>query len=203
VNGLLDLPACTVLDLVELPLPPLPVQCPEEAAAFAVAHSPEVREAEQAIAKAEAALKVARMEYLPDVNVIGGVANQTFANYIQDNFSYLGLTASYTFWDWGKRKEVKRQRETQITLAHQNVRVTADKVRQGARKAYGEYAEALEAYQLAGEMVQARKEAEKTAEGQAAFQARADSARAELEYLKAEVALRVAHAQLSASLCER
>src|SRR5262249_37580067 len=159
MNSLLDLPACTVLDLVELPLPPLQVHCADEAAEFAAAHSPEVREAEQAIAKAHAALKVARMDYLPDVNVMGGVANQTFANYIQDDFAYLGITASYTFWDWGKRKEIKRQRETDIALAHQNVQVVADKVRDAARKAYGEFVEAQQAYQLAGEMVQARKEA--------------------------------------------
>src|SRR5262249_45398983 len=139
LNGLLDLPPCTVLVLVELPLSPVPVHCSEEAGDWAVAPSPEVREAEQGVAKAHSALKVARMDYLPDVNVIGGVANQTFANYIQDNFSYVGVTASYTFWDWGKRKQVRRQRETQIALAQQNVQVTADKVRQETQKAYGEF----------------------------------------------------------------
>jgi hypothetical protein len=50
-------------------------------------------------------------------------------------------------------------------------------------------------------MVRARKEAEKTAVGPAAMQAKADTARAELDYMKAEIAYRVAHAQLMALIC--
>src|SRR5262249_52422941 len=81
--NLLHLPPCTVPELVD-PVPgDLPLRCADEAAQLAVANSPEVREAEQNIAKAEAALKVARMAYLPDINVVGGFANQTASSYIQ------------------------------------------------------------------------------------------------------------------------
>src|SRR5262249_5227126 len=103
LNNLLDLPPCTCLELVD-PLPAqLPLHCAEDAAQLAVTCSPEIREAAQNITKAEAALKVAKMDYLPDVNVIGGFANQTLASYIQPDFGYVGVTAGYTFWDWGKR----------------------------------------------------------------------------------------------------
>ena len=47
-------------------------------------------------------------------------------------------------------------------------------------------------------MVQARKDAQKAAAGPAAVQAAADAAKAELEYMKAEITYRVAHAQLAA-----
>ncbi len=201
LNDLLDLPACTVLELVD-PMPPdLPVRCADDAAEWAAKNNPEVREAEQSIAKAEAGLQVARMDYLPDVNIIGGYANQTGASYIQDNFSYIGITGSYTFWDWGKRRDIKRQRQTQIALAQQNLQVTIDKVRLEARKAYVSFEQAREGYRLAGEMVQARKAAEKGATGQAAVQAKAETSKAELEYMKAEITYRVAHAQLAALLC--
>ena len=201
INDLLDLPACTVLELVD-PMPPdLAVRCADDAAEWAAKNNPEVREAEQSIAKAEAGLKVARMDYLPDVNIVGGYANQGFADYIQDNFSYIGIVGSYTFWDWGKRRDVKRQRQTQIALALQNLEVTRDKVRLEARKAYVSFEQAREAYRLAGEMVQARKEAEKGTTGQAAVQAKAETAKAELEYMKAEITYRVAHTQLTALLC--
>ena len=69
----------------------------EDAAQAALANSPEVREASQTIAKAQAALQVARMDYLPDIAVISGYANQTAASYIQPNIGYLGITGSYTF----------------------------------------------------------------------------------------------------------
>jgi outer membrane protein TolC len=144
------------------------------------------------------------MDYIPDVSVIGGYANQTAADYIQPNIGYMGVTATYTFWDWCKRGEVKRQRETTIALAHQNLRVTIDRVEQEARKAFGSYEQAREAFGLGQEMVQARKEAEKGATTPAAMlAAKAATAKAELELMKAEIAYRVAHAQLMGILCDR
>src|SRR5262249_40189689 len=152
LNDLLGLPACTVLEPVD-PVPPdLPVRCAEDAARLALACRPEVREAEQSIAKAEAALKVARMAYLPDVNVMGGYVNQTMADYIRPNVSFVGVLATYPLWEWGKKRDVKLQRETDVALAHQSLRVTMDKVQLDARKAYDSFEEAREAYRLAGEM---------------------------------------------------
>ena len=201
LNSLLDLPPCTVLELVD-PLPgDLPAHCAEDAAQMALACSPEVREAQQSIAKADAALRVARMEYLPDVNVLGGYANQTGVPSIQQNFSYVGVAATYTFWNWGKRRQDNLERQTTVALAHQNLRVTVDKVQLEARKAYISYEQAREANRLAGEMVEARKAAEKTATGPALLQTQADTSRAELDAMKAEITYRVAHAQLAALLC--
>ncbi len=199
--NLLDLPACTVLEPVD-PVPgDLPVRCAEDAVQLAAMHSPEVREAEQGVAKAEAAMKVPRMAYLPDVNVVGGYANQTGASYIQPDIGYVGITGSWTLWEWGKKRDVTRQRQTDIALAHQNVQVTLDKVGLEARKAYTTFVQAREAYQLAGEMVQVRTDAEKTAVGEALFKAKGDTAKAELDAMKAEIAYRVAHAQLEAVIC--
>jgi outer membrane protein TolC len=201
LNSLLDLPLCTVLELVDPAPCDLPVRCADDAAEIAVAHDPEIREAMQGIAKAEAGLKVARMAYLPDVNVLGGYQNQNAIPAIQDNYGFVGVTASMTLWEWNKKKDVVRQREGQIALARQNVAVTADKVRLAARKAYLGFDEARETYRLAQEMVQARKDAEKAATGPAAVQAKADTTKAELEAMKAEIAYRVAHAQLAALVC--
>jgi outer membrane protein TolC len=109
----------------------------------------------------------------------------------------MGVAASYTFWEWGKRRHVKRQREAQIALAHQNVAVTRDKIELEARQAYIACTQAYEAYQLATEMVDARKEAEKSAQGPAAVAAaKGETSKAELELLKAELTYRVAHAKL-------
>jgi outer membrane protein TolC len=197
LNDLLDLPACTVLELVD-PVPlDLRVRCEDEAVSLALAHSAEVREAEQSIAKAEAAMKVAKMAYLPDVNVIGGFANQTAASYIQPDIGYVGVTGSWTLWEWGKKRDIRRQRDMDIALAHQNVRVVRDKVQLDTRKAFVEYEQAREELRLAGDMVQARKEAEKSAPPPLAMQAKADESKAELEYMKAEIAYRVAHAKLA------
>lgn len=107
------------------------------------------------------------------------------------------MTGSYTFFEWGKKRDVKRQRELDIALAHQNVQVVSDKVQLDARKAYVAYDQAREAYRLSGDMVQARKEAEKAVSGAAAMQAKADTSKAELDRMKAEIDYRVAHAKLA------
>jgi outer membrane protein TolC len=201
LHDLLGLPSCTVLQLVD-PVPgDLPARCADDAAQAAVACSPEVREAQQKIRMAEAGLKVARMDYLPDVNIIGGWANQTLGSYMQPNFGYIGLSGTYTFWAWGKKKHVEWQRQTDVALAQQSLEVAMDKVALDARKAYGSFEQARDALRLAAEMVQAHKEVEKGAAGPAALQAKADTSKAELEYMKAEIAYRVAHAQLAALLC--
>jgi outer membrane protein TolC len=201
LNDLLDFPPGTVVELVD-PVPSVPaVQSAEQAGCMALACNPEVHEAEQEIAKAEAALKVARMDYLPDVNIVGGYANQTDASYIQDNFTYLGITANYTFWEWGKKNDVVRQRQTDIAMAHQNLRVTQDKVQLEARKSYVAFDQALQSYRLAGEMVQACQDAEKGATTPAAMMTtKGATAKAQLEYMKDEITYRVAHAQLMGAI---
>ncbi len=202
LDSLLDLPACTALELVDpLPADP-PVKCAEEAAQLALAHAPEVRDAEQGLAKARAAMKIARMAYLPDVNVIGGFANQTVSDSVQPDIGYVGVTASYTFWEWGKKRDLTRQRQATMALAQQNLQVTIDKVQLDARKAYSEFDQARQAYQLAGEMIEARKAVEKNSAGAAALQAKADTAKAKLEYMKTEIAYRVADAKLVALIEE-
>jgi hypothetical protein len=180
----------------------LPVRCADDVAQLALANSPEVREAEQNVRKAESGLMVARMAYLPDISIVGGCANQTSASYIQPDIGCLGITGSWTLWEWGKKRDLTRQRHVDIDLAHQNVQVTMDKVALEARKTYGSFEEAREGYRLAGEMVQARKEAEKGASGPALLRAKGDTAKAELEYLKAEINYRVAHAQLAGVICQ-
>jgi outer membrane protein TolC len=201
LNNLLELPPCTRLELVDpIPVEP-PVRCADEAAQLALANSPEVRAAQQDIAKARAALRVARLDYVPDVLLFAGYQNQTAIQAIQPNISFVGVTANYTFWEWGKRRNITNQRKTQIALAEQNVQVTMDKVALEARKSYNSFEQAREAYQLAGAMVQVRKEAEKKATGKEAVQAKAETAKAELEQMKAEIAYRVAYAQLAALIC--
>jgi outer membrane protein TolC len=201
INNLLNLPPCTRLELVEpMPAEP-PVRCVDDAVQAALANNPEVRAAQQDIAKARAGLQVARMDYIPDVLLFGGYQNQSALSIIQPNISFLGVAANYTFWDWGKRRTIINHRKTQIALAQQNVQVIMDKVQLEARKAYNGFEQARDAYQLAGAMVQARKDAEKAAFGLAVVQAKADTARAELDYMKAEIAYRVAHAQLMGLLC--
>src|SRR5262249_37409160 len=136
LNGLLDLPACTTLELVEPALPTLPFRCADEVIGLALAASPDVHEAQATISKAQAALAAGKLDYVPSIAVMGGYLNQTGQDYIQPNVGFVGAVASYTFVDWGKRRNVIRERQQLVNMANLKLQQTEDEVRQKAQKAF-------------------------------------------------------------------
>jgi outer membrane protein TolC len=204
---LLELPLCTRFELVEPVMPAAPVTCSDEAVKLALASSPEVREAELTVEKAQAGVCVAKVDYLPNVVLMGGYGNQTGADYIQPNFGFVGVMGSYTFLDWGKRKNNVREAQTMLGLAQLKVRTTQDDVRQKALKAFRELGETREAVQAAEEMVKLRKEAEQKAatttpmtDPAPLLEAVKKRGLAEVDLVKADMAYRVAHAKLASLL---
>jgi outer membrane protein len=157
---MLDVPTCTVLELIEPPFPALPVRCADEAIDLALAASPELHEAAQNIAKAQAATHAAQLDSIPTIVALGGFTNQTAASYMQQNFGYIGVMGSYTFVDWGKRRNVIQEREHLIGIATLKLRQTQDDVRQKALKAYRGLFECHRALSLAHSLVGLRKESE-------------------------------------------
>lgn len=197
LNQLLAFPPGTVLELVDPELAPVPVGTPDDAAALAVNNSPKVREAQQNIVKAQAGLKVAKMSYLPDVNAFGAYTGQTAADYIQDDFSTVGVMATHTFFEWGKKNLVHRQRETQMVLAMKNVEAVRETVDLEARKAFLTYKHAEESLQIATDTIKARQDAETGIKDPAVLlNAKAETAKAQLDQLQAAVSYRLAHAKL-------
>jgi len=202
LDNLLGFPAGSALVLVD-PLPPdAPVHSAQEAADLAMAHNPQVLEAMANVQKARAGLTVAMADYLPDVSIFGSYFNQTAANYIQPNFGAMGVVGSYTIFEWGKKRQIKYQRTTQIALAEANVRATIEKVALLARRSYLDYEKARESLRLANEMVAARRDAASGLKDPAALQdAKTAAAKAELESMQAEIAYRVANATLLGTIC--
>ncbi len=197
MNGLLDLPLCTTLDLVEPTLPIPPFRCVDEVIGLALAASPEIRKALQTIAKAEAAVCAGKLDYVPSIAAFGGYLNQQATPIVQPNISYLGVMGTYTFVDWGKRRNTIRERNTLASMAALQLRQTEDEVRQKAQKAFRELAEAQQSRNTAQEMLDLRTEAEKKAGAPMALMA-AVKARmlAEVDFIKADLAYRQAYVQL-------
>jgi outer membrane protein TolC len=196
---LLDMPTCTQFELVPPAVPAAPVKCADEAVSMALANSPEIREAEQTIAKAQAAVRAAKLDYVPSIAVVGGWSNQTAADYIQPNIGFIGVMGSYTFGDWGKRRNVIRERDQLVAMASLKMQQTQDTVRQDALKAYRDYEQSQQALKLAGQMVGLRTEALKAAKDPAAqFKAGKDAMTAQVDNAKADLAVRIAYVKLAA-----
>jgi outer membrane protein TolC len=205
LNGLLDLPLCTILELVEPALPILPYHCADEVIDLALASSPEIHEARQNILKAQAAVAAARLDYVPSIAVVGGYGNQTGASYIQQDIGFLGVMGSYTFLDWGKRRNVRRERDNLVTMATLKLQSTEDDVRQQTAKAFREVVATQDALKTAQEMVALRTEAKKQATTPEAMRNPAPLMAAtkalmlaEVDAVKADLAYREAYVKLMA-----
>ena len=89
---------------------------------------------------------------------------------------------TYTFVDWGKRRNTIRERDQFVAMATLKVRQTQDTVRQNALKAFRDYEQSQRALKLAGELVAVRTEAEKAAATPAAkFKAAKDAMTAQVD----------------------
>jgi outer membrane protein TolC len=163
LNALLNLPLCTILELVTPDLPVLIYHCADEVIGMALAASPEIREAQQTVLKAEAALRAGKLDYVPSIALVGGYANQTGASYIQQDIGYVGVMGSYTFWDWGKRRNVVRERKNLVGMASLKLQQTEEDVRQKATKLFREIGESQAALKTAQEMAELRGAAVKQA----------------------------------------
>ena len=195
---LLDVPPGTQFELVEPPLPPIAINTAEEAGSLAVMSSPELREAAQNASKAEAAIAAAKVDFYPNVNVVGGYANQYGVPIIQQNIGYLGVQGSYTFFEWGKRRNTMNEVETTLSMAQVKWRQTQDEIRQKGMKTFRDFQQSRGNLEMAREMARLRAEAERRATDPASMVA-AVKARmlADVEVVKANLAFHMAAAELA------
>ena len=191
LNEMLGLPEQTRLELV----PPDPLVeniSLREAADKAMAANAEVVEAEQTAIKAHAAATISKMEYAPTVAALGGYTNQTAINLVFPRAAgYIGTTASWTIFDFGKREHGVRESKANAEAADLGVQLTKAKVAAGVKSSYLELDRSRQFYQLARRMVSASQFVEASYKpddpevASARAKMEADMFRAELEYRQA------------------
>jgi len=190
LNLMIGLPEGTQLELV--PPEPLVENISEQEATEKAAVSPEVIEAEQTAVKAHAGLTLAKLTYVPTVGVMGGYAFQNAINLVLPrSFGYIGVSASWTIFDFGKREHGVKEVKAQAEMADLGVQLTKAKVGAKVKSSYLELDRSRQLYQLARRMVSATQviEASYNPDDPEVASARAkmeaDMFRAELEYRQA------------------
>jgi len=101
-----------------------PMEVPfEECLEKARKSRPELRETELNVKSAGKEVRLARSEYFPSVNLsfnyerVGddpGVSGSRFED--EDGWTFMA-TARYTFWQWGKKRQLVREKETRLVQA--------------------------------------------------------------------------------------
>ena len=203
LNEMMGLPAGTRLEIV----PPEPLEenlTLKEVADKAVAANPEVVEAEQNAVKAHAGLTLSKMAYFPSAAIIGGFANQTVISnaVLPADFTYLGVMATYTVFDGGKREHGIKEVHAQAEMADLAVQLTKAKVAAGVKSSYFELERSRKLSQLARQMVSATRVVEA---GYNSDNPEVESAQAkmEAEMFRAELEYRQAFARLKSLMGDK
>jgi outer membrane protein len=137
MNEMLNWPEETQLELV--PPDPLDEQISlREASQKALAANPELIEAEQNVLKAKAGSKLSKLDYVPDVAIVGGYTYQNAIPLLPKDFSFIGVLASYNLFDFGKREHTVKERTAQREMAEIAVQLTRAKLSQGVKDSYFE-----------------------------------------------------------------
>jgi len=124
--------------VLDIPEPAVETISLSEVTQRAVANSPEVVEAEETLVKARAAQRLSRLDYVPGVTVIGGYVNQPqpVLPLLPQDFSFIGFTATFNIFDFGKRESTVRERNAQAGMAEANVAMVKSKVAANVQKSY-------------------------------------------------------------------
>jgi outer membrane protein TolC len=190
LNALIGFPPDTELELVAPDLAADTLSL-SEASQQALANNVEIVEAEQAVVKARAAAKLSKLEYVPDVAVIGGYAYQTAVPLLPRDLSFIGVMATYNLFDFGKRESIVSERKSQLSMAEANLDLVKAKVAASVQKTFLDLERLKQIRNLTRQLAIMH---------QSSPEARTVLAKAEADMYQAELDYRVDFAQLKRSI---
>jgi outer membrane protein TolC len=198
LNALLTFPLETQLDLVEPPAPAIE-NVSADMPAQSIDHNPDVLEARNGVDKARAAARLAKLDYVPDVAGLWGYSVQTIIPALPHDFSFVGVSATWTIFDFGKRERTIQERNTQVRMAETNLELVRAKVSATVQKAALDMQRARRIAQLTRQ-VAVLSQAGTAGVQPAGMESRAASAEAEADLYQAELDYLLAYAELKRSL---
>jgi outer membrane protein TolC len=202
---LLGLPAGSDFRLV----PPRPVDDPlrplSEYVAQALEGHPEILEARAFRAGARHGLAAARSQIIPEIGIMGAHLYQSSVPFFPSNTLAFGIQGRWMILDFGARRSTIREREAQVGQSEENAATVEARIRGEVEAAYRRTERSQEAMSLAREAARLRDEVHRlrTLEGDVGYgadadrlEAQADRMAAALDLRRAEVAYRLARAEL-------
>ncbi len=206
-NNVVGLPQNTQIEVEEQVAGAGELPDKQECIRLAQAATPEIASAEETVKKAEAAVRAARLEYVPDVSVFARHDYQDGVAFLFHNYAVVGAEFKYTLFDGGKRRAVIGEREAQRTQAVQNLQRLKDDAGANVERALDQMEQSRSLIDVAKQVLDLRTEGDriatvqfshgvilssKRAEATAALaKARADLVKAQLGYLQSQAELEV------------
>jgi len=120
-----------------------------EATEKALAANPEVVEAEQNVVKAQSAVTIQKLSYVPVVAAMGGYAYQNdVIPLLPHDFSFIGIVATYNLFDFGKREHTIKGATSQSEMAGIALQLTKAKVAASVKASHFELERSRQLSQL-------------------------------------------------------
>jgi outer membrane protein len=201
LNDLLGLPLDTKLELDPEVAANFEILPKAEYVKAAWEENPEIRSAEEAVAKARAGVTAAKTAYIPDITAFARHSYQDGVPFFVRNFGTFGVNLSYTLWDFGKRRASVREHAAQLGEAEQNLEHLKEQVAVAVERSYNKLERTRSMVNVATQVAKLRQESERLSTNQAAqgvvlisdvrhataanYQAKADLLQASLGYLLA------------------
>ena len=169
----------------------------------------DIRSAQALQEKSLDGVRLAKLDYVPDVSAFVKYTNQSGVPFLKSDFVSVGIQASWNLFDWGKRSSVISQRMAESTEARENLRMVENRVRLDTEKAYRKFEDAKLLLEAANQAAQFQSETLRIAKDQREAgliepakleEAKLALAKAELDALQARFGVCLAGAEIERTL---
>jgi len=152
----------------------------QQCIAAALGSHPEILEAQQQVQKATAGVRLAKAEYVPNIEAFARHSYQENVPFLARNFGSFGIHFGYDLFDGGRRHSLLAERESQLKQAKENLARVSDEVELRVRTSYNKLERTKEMMGVSRELLAVRSEASRTSVQQlakgAVLRSQADSA---------------------------
>jgi outer membrane protein TolC len=191
LNDAIGLPLTTPLTL-EAADKPAGASCErDECLRVALESHPEIAEAQAQIEQASAAVRLAKRQYIPDVEAFARYSYQDNLPFLAKNFGSFGVHFGYDLFDGGRRNAAIAEHQSQLAQARENLARIKDEVELRVQTAWNKLERTRQMLEVSQELVTLRRESRRVTAEQLEKGAalRSQAARAAAHELEAKTLL--------------
>ena len=124
---------------------------------------PEIAEARAQVEKAASAVRLAKYEFIPDVEAFARYSFQNNVPFLAGRFGTVGVRASVDLFEGGRKRAVLREREAQLAQAKENLARISDEVELRVQTTYNRMERTREMVAVSRELLALRSESQRVA----------------------------------------
>jgi len=122
---------------------------------------PDITEARAEVDKASAGVRVAKREYIPDIEAFARYSYQENGPFLARNFGTFGVHFGYTLFDGGRKRATLRERDAQLAQAKETLTRISDEVEVRVQAAYNKVQRTQQMVAVSQELLATRHEAKR------------------------------------------